>query len=198
VLLPLMPHPLGDDTVLHDSLAPRAEGPQMYCPTCGAEYRPGFYQCNDCNVQLVPDLPSEAPLHLDEPADSVIVFESAVPGETEMIAAALEDAGIVGVIRRSIAGGLQLGFLDGGLTPGQAYSLTVPSFVEERARTLISSLRPEDMSAPVPPEPHDLRHLTGPSTSARFAARAMLLLLLVPVGMAALAFAAFILVAVFK
>lgn len=27
----------------------------MYCPVCGAEYRPGFTDCSDCQVALVPD-----------------------------------------------------------------------------------------------------------------------------------------------
>jgi hypothetical protein len=29
----------------------------MYCPLCGAEYRPGFTACSDCQVALVPDPP---------------------------------------------------------------------------------------------------------------------------------------------
>jgi hypothetical protein len=29
----------------------------MYCPLCGAEYRPGFTVCSDCQVALVPDPP---------------------------------------------------------------------------------------------------------------------------------------------
>lgn len=30
-----------------------------YCPSCGAEYRPGFTRCPDCDVELVADLPAE-------------------------------------------------------------------------------------------------------------------------------------------
>ena|SRR5215467_35235 len=30
----------------------------MFCPRCGAEYRPGFTHCSDCDVDLV-DEPSE-------------------------------------------------------------------------------------------------------------------------------------------
>jgi len=32
----------------------------MYCPLCGAEYRPGFTACSDCQVDLVPDPPRAA------------------------------------------------------------------------------------------------------------------------------------------
>ena len=31
----------------------------MYCPLCGAEYRPGFTVCSDCQVALVPDAPRD-------------------------------------------------------------------------------------------------------------------------------------------
>lgn len=32
----------------------------MYCPLCGAEYRPGFTICSDCQVALVPERPRAA------------------------------------------------------------------------------------------------------------------------------------------
>jgi hypothetical protein len=31
----------------------------VFCPRCGAEYRPGFTQCADCHVPLVDRLPGE-------------------------------------------------------------------------------------------------------------------------------------------
>jgi hypothetical protein len=31
----------------------------MFCPVCKSEYREGFTLCNDCNVQLVNELPAE-------------------------------------------------------------------------------------------------------------------------------------------
>ena len=33
----------------------------MYCPSCKAEYRPGFTVCADCDVELVYELPEETP-----------------------------------------------------------------------------------------------------------------------------------------
>ena len=32
----------------------------MYCPKCKAEYREGFSRCAECDVDLVPELPSES------------------------------------------------------------------------------------------------------------------------------------------
>lgn len=33
----------------------------MFCPECRVEYRPGFRRCSDCDVDLVYELPPEAP-----------------------------------------------------------------------------------------------------------------------------------------
>ena len=34
----------------------------MFCPECRVEYRPGFRRCSDCDVDLVYELPPEAPI----------------------------------------------------------------------------------------------------------------------------------------
>jgi hypothetical protein len=34
-------------------------GGHMFCPNCGIEYRAGFTHCNDCDVDLVEELPAE-------------------------------------------------------------------------------------------------------------------------------------------
>jgi hypothetical protein len=43
----------------------------MYCPLCGAEYRPGFTVCSDCQVDLVHDPPraASANVSIDDTAD---------------------------------------------------------------------------------------------------------------------------------
>ena len=42
----------------------------MFCPQCGAEYRPGFVQCSDCLVPLV-DRPREDPESEDAPREDL-------------------------------------------------------------------------------------------------------------------------------
>lgn len=31
----------------------------MFCPSCRAEYRPGFTRCSDCNMDLIAELPND-------------------------------------------------------------------------------------------------------------------------------------------
>ena len=58
----------------------------MFCPKCRTEYRPGFSQCADCRVPLIPELPSE-------PHDfsGISVFETADPFAIALAKATLED-----------------------------------------------------------------------------------------------------------
>lgn len=42
----------------------------MWCPSCGAEYRPGFVRCPDCDVALVDEPPPEP-----EPAPPRPIFD---------------------------------------------------------------------------------------------------------------------------
>jgi hypothetical protein len=68
----------------------------MFCPNCGIEYRAGFTHCNDCDVDLVDDLPSE-----DEPAEGEageegleLLWRGSQGGIFNEIALSLEEAGI--------------------------------------------------------------------------------------------------------
>ena len=83
-----MPEPYDDD---------------VYCPSCLAEYRPGFTRCPDCDVDLVAELPSgDEPLEVEGTShdmghvgpDAVQVYAAFRDIEAEMLRSVLEDAGI--------------------------------------------------------------------------------------------------------
>ena len=67
----------------------------MFCPQCRSEYRPGFTHCNDCDVDLVWELPR------GEHAESelVKVFETANAALIPIVESLLQDAQIECVVR---------------------------------------------------------------------------------------------------
>jgi hypothetical protein len=88
----------------------------MYCPSCRAEYRPGFTRCPDCDEALVDELPAEEPA-ATEYLELVEVYMSS-PNDAELIRSVLEGSGIPA---RSTASGAT-----------GAYPLTVGALGETR------------------------------------------------------------------
>jgi Putative prokaryotic signal transducing protein len=76
----------------------------VICPTCGAEYQPGFSRCSDCLVDLVepgaqPEVASEPPAQ--GPAaltDPVRVYRSTQRGRLPLAESLLRSAGIPFVV----------------------------------------------------------------------------------------------------
>jgi tetratricopeptide (TPR) repeat protein len=65
----------------------------MICPECGLEYRDGFYECSDCNVKLVDELP----IQLEEEVrfvDFVTVLETSDATLISIARSLLESSGI--------------------------------------------------------------------------------------------------------
>ena len=60
----------------------------MYCPKCRAEYREGFYECADCSVPLVDELPPEEPPGYIDLKEIMTIYD---PGELVVIRSILED-----------------------------------------------------------------------------------------------------------
>ena len=60
----------------------------MYCPKCRTEYREGFYECADCLVPLVDELPPEEPAEYIDFKEIMTIYD---PGELVVIRSILED-----------------------------------------------------------------------------------------------------------
>ena len=61
----------------------------MFCPICRAEYRDGFYECTDCDVDLVEELEP-----LPEVPDFVKLATLFSEGDIAVIKSSFDDAGI--------------------------------------------------------------------------------------------------------
>jgi hypothetical protein len=67
------------------------EEPTVWCPSCGAEYRPDITQCPDCRVALVPD----EPVALDDADDGGLVELGEWPRvQAQVLRRRLETAGV--------------------------------------------------------------------------------------------------------
>ena len=64
----------------------------MFCPRCRGEYEPGFTECADCHVPLVPELPPPPPE--PEYVEHVHLLGTHNPGDIAVIKAILESEGI--------------------------------------------------------------------------------------------------------
>ena len=66
----------------------------MFCPECRAEYREGFYECSDCQVPLVSELPPKLTPERPAPVHLVTVLETGDPALIALVKSLLEDGGI--------------------------------------------------------------------------------------------------------
>ena len=66
----------------------------MFCPECRAEYREGFYECSDCQVPLVSELPPKLTPERPAPVHLVTVLETGDPALIAPVKSLLEDGGI--------------------------------------------------------------------------------------------------------
>ena len=119
----------------------------MWCPSCGAEYRPGFTRCSDCDVDLVAGPPPEPEPEPERRLPDVVSIQSLGPAPTEvfvgpgvavdMMRSVLEGSGIDCLILRS---GLEA--YGAGLVPQR---LLVRGEDAERASEIILAARTGDL-----------------------------------------------------
>jgi len=72
----------------------------MFCPKCGAEYREGFYECADCHVQLVWELPPEPE---KKPVELITVVKVENTVHLALVKSILEEAGIPFIVKGIIS-----------------------------------------------------------------------------------------------
>jgi hypothetical protein len=73
----------------------------MFCPLCRAEFRPGFIECSDCHVPLVPTLSEAA-------TASVQLWKGSDEEELNRILAALDAQEILSHFNERVRGGAGL------------------------------------------------------------------------------------------
>jgi hypothetical protein len=66
----------------------------LWCPKCGAEYRPGFILCADCHVSLVDQLPPRVDQSPPRPFGRMIELVRVLPLEANVIVAELRASGV--------------------------------------------------------------------------------------------------------
>lgn len=119
----------------------------MYCPQCGAEYRKGIYECSDCRVPLVVELPKQAGETHELTLVTVLETEDSVA--LGLAKAALEEAGIEYLVSSEEA--LRQFYRGGfGMNPDQAPYQTcriqVAAEHEAEARAILEPLANPDPS----------------------------------------------------
>jgi hypothetical protein len=110
----------------------------MFCPRCGAEYRPGFTQCADCLVPLVDEPPAAAkPVRRrgrpSAELPPVRVFVTSDSGLAAVAKSVLQSAGIECMVRGE---GIQDLFGIGRMAAGGSTRSPGPSSSSLRPTTL--------------------------------------------------------------
>lgn len=118
----------------------------MFCPECGAEYREGFSQCRDCQVELEHSLPPDSEDHSPPREFEGIRFDFQ-PAQAAILKSVLESEGIPHLIE-----GEGFASLYPALPFFSQCKLMVPEEHAERVKELLAdleeSLRRTDKAPP--------------------------------------------------
>ncbi len=128
------------------------DGEVKHCPQCGAEYRPGFERCPDCDRALVdePVVEDTTPPEVEHiPREEVFTTGRRI--DADMIRGLLEAHGFDARIWASGMGPYRLESavteITGVPSPFNAYRVSVPSDDAEEARALIADATEESQVA---------------------------------------------------
>jgi len=76
----------------------------MYCPKCRSEFREGIFECSDCLVPLVVNLPPEGPKPIPEYVDFKEIKTSLDMGDIAIMKSILDDNQIIYFIHNEYLG----------------------------------------------------------------------------------------------
>lgn len=124
----------------------------MYCPSCGGEYREGFFQCADCDVALVETPP---PISGDLPVpdlELVTVLETGDPALLAIAESLLQEADIPYLKKgESLQDLFALGRMAFGFNPITGpVLLQVPEEHAETASLLLQKVETGELEDPDP------------------------------------------------
>jgi hypothetical protein len=107
--------------------------PNLWCPSCGAEYRPGSLYCSDCRVALVHEKPEQlAPIGSSEEPTDLVEMGEFPRLHAQILRRRLESAAIPVLVEWSGTGGEMMG------------TLLVPSEHAEFAHAVITEIDVDD------------------------------------------------------
>ena len=109
-----------------------------YCPTCKAEYIDGMSRCDDCEKDLVDELPEteDGTRVVDNDTVFVALRSYATVMHAEMVAEVLKNAGIPTMIRSNEMFGAGTGM---GMLSAPCVQVFVPDEYEQEARDIADS-----------------------------------------------------------
>jgi hypothetical protein len=127
----------------------------VWCPSCAAEYRPGFTRCPDCETDLVVEAPPEpepyrripGEIDLEDLGPAPEVVFVGPPPEADLMRAVLEGSGIACVVWRS---GLEHSY--GAIWP---HRVLVREDVADRASEVIRAARAGELDLDAAPNETD-------------------------------------------
>jgi len=113
----------------------------MWCPKCRAEFREGFTKCNECEADLIYELPPEE--KFEEPPEKEVTLVTIAtyisPEEATLVAGILKENGIEAEIFKDDGGGTRP-----GLVFGTGVKLVVSEEDAFRAKELLESISNDD------------------------------------------------------
>ena len=116
----------------------------MICPKCKTEYRPGFVECSDCRVELVPCIEHATETTVHRESEFRTILETENPVLISAATALLEEAELEFYVQNEAQFDMFGGRFGPSNTVFQSAAITVPKEQVSQARQLLDHLQEKD------------------------------------------------------